>query len=203
MHTTPTPRRAKSMAVAAPTRGWPRSRSPRARRPQSRHGSFHQRAGPNRRVLALADRRSSGELAAERHRGSSPRSLCTDHRGVLDGTTPTAAQRMDGSTGRRPADRAVPADIAGRAVPATVPGVVHTDLLAAGLIPIPTGTAPKTTSNGSGGMALRDQVRLAAGFRGPGRSGVRGPGHRRHHPAQRLAGCRHRQHAPHVPICGR
>jgi beta-mannosidase len=39
---------------------------------------------------------------------------------------------VDGS-----ADRAVPADIAGRAVPATVPGVVHTDLLAAGLIPDP------------------------------------------------------------------
>ena len=41
-------------------------------------------------------------------------------------------QPVDGS-----ADRAVPADIAGRAVPATVPGVVHTDLLAAGLIPDP------------------------------------------------------------------
>ncbi|MEH1168869.1 glycoside hydrolase family 2 protein [Micromonospora sp. CPCC 205539] len=43
----------------------------------------------------------------------------------------------DGWTLRAAAGAPVPDDIAGRAVPATVPGSVHTDLLAAGLIPDP------------------------------------------------------------------
>ena len=105
-------------------------------------------------------------------------------------------QPVDGS-----ADRAVPADIAGRAVPATVPGVVHTDLLAAGLIPIPTGTATKTTSNGSGARwryettfdwqpGSEDRVDLVC----DGLDTVATI------QLNDVDGCRHRQHAPHVPI---
>ncbi|XTZ13331.1 glycoside hydrolase family 2 protein [Micromonospora echinospora] len=53
------------------------------------------------------------------------------------GGAPTRHDLHDGWTLRALPAPGVPADIAGRAIPATVPGCVHTDLLAADLIPDP------------------------------------------------------------------
>ncbi|MFV2100477.1 glycoside hydrolase family 2 protein [Micromonospora sp. LOL_024] len=53
------------------------------------------------------------------------------------GTGPYRQALHDGWTLRAVPDPLVPAGIGGRAIPATVPGCVHTDLLAAGLIPDP------------------------------------------------------------------
>ena len=76
----------------------------------------------------------------------------------------------------------VPPEIAAVDVPATVPGTVHTDLLAAGLIPDPylDDNERLLAWIGQADWSLRDDLRLEARRARPHRAGLRGARHRRH-----------------------
>ena len=89
------------------------------------------------------------------------------------------------------------------ASPATVPGCVHTDLLAAGpdRRPVPGRQRDRAGLDRAHRLALRDHASTGTA---PVDDRVDlvcdGPGHRRHRRAQRRRGRPHRQHAPRLPL---